>query len=92
MAKKKLTMFGIAVQKRLVETGMDQKELAAKVGTSEVYLHRILYGERAGHKYVDEIAEVLKLKTSDIHNYNQYIGGMSNARAGTSSRGRKAIG
>ncbi len=62
MKKRKLTPFGEKVKERLIDLNMTQKKLAKKIGTSEVYLSLILYGERSGEKYIDAINEVLKFK------------------------------
>ena len=55
-----LNIYGLEVKKRLLEIGMSQKELAEKVGTSEVYLSYIVTGQKKGWKYRDKINEVLK--------------------------------
>lgn len=57
--KRNLTPFGYKVKERLVEINLTQKKLAEKIGTSEVYLSMILYGERSGHKYIPKINEIL---------------------------------
>ncbi|WP_409227956.1 helix-turn-helix domain-containing protein [Gudongella sp. SC589] len=61
MRKRNLTPFGYKVKKRLVQMNLTQKKLAEKIGTSEVYLSMILYGERSGDKYIPKINEVLDL-------------------------------
>lgn len=61
MRKRKLTVFGNYVKNRLFELNMTQKSLAKKIGTSEVYLSMILYGERSGAKYKDEIINILSI-------------------------------
>lgn len=63
MEKRKLTTFGIAVKKALVDKGMTQVELANKIGTSKQYLTFILCGERTGNKYMDSIITVLELES-----------------------------
>jgi transcriptional regulator with XRE-family HTH domain len=57
--KRNLTPFGYKVKHRLAQMNLTQKKLAEKIGTSEVYLSMILYGERSGHKYIPKINEVL---------------------------------
>lgn len=59
MNKRKLTKFGERVKDRLIEVNMTQKTLAKKIGTSEVYLSMILYGERSGNKYKQVIEDIL---------------------------------
>ncbi|EJU20357.1 toxin-antitoxin system, antitoxin component, Xre family [Peptoanaerobacter stomatis] len=54
-----LSIYGVKVKKRLVEIGMTQKELAEKVGTSEVYLSFIISGKKGGWKYREKIDEIL---------------------------------
>ena len=61
MRKRNLTPFGQKVKKRLVEINLTQKKLAEKIGTSEVYLSMILYGERSGEKYITRIEEILNI-------------------------------
>ena len=61
MKRRKLTPFGEKVKQKLVEVNMTQKRLAERIGTSEVYLSMILYGERSGRKYVPQINELLEL-------------------------------
>jgi len=62
MKKRRLTPFGEKVKERLVEINMTQKKLAEEIGASHVYLSMILYGERAGNKYIDVIKKTLKLE------------------------------
>ena len=62
MRKRRLTPFGEKVKESLIELNMTQKKLAEKVGTSNVYLSMILYGERSGEKYIDAIKEILDLE------------------------------
>lgn len=59
MRKRELTPFGHSVKKKLVEVNLTQKKLAERIGTSEVYLSMILYGERSGEKYLGRIREML---------------------------------
>jgi transcriptional regulator with XRE-family HTH domain len=61
MKKRRLTPFGEKVKKRLVELNITQKKLAEKIGTSDVYLSMILYGERSGNRYNEKIKKTLKL-------------------------------
>jgi transcriptional regulator with XRE-family HTH domain len=64
MKKRKLTPFGLKVKNRLADLNMTQKELANKIGTSDVYLSMILYGERSGNMYIEDIKKNLKLDDS----------------------------
>lgn len=59
--KRKLTVFGQSVKNKLFELNMTQKSLAEKLGTSEVYLSMILYGERSGAKYKNKIIYILSI-------------------------------
>ena len=59
--KRKLTATGIEIKKKLIEIGKTQKQLAYEIGTSEVYLNLILHGERAGKKYINNIADILAI-------------------------------
>ncbi|MDY0256130.1 helix-turn-helix transcriptional regulator [Gudongella oleilytica] len=61
MKRRKLTPFGEKVKQKLVEVNMTQKKLAEALGTSEVYLSMILYGERSGKKYILGINQILEL-------------------------------
>ncbi len=61
MRKRKLTPFGIRVKNILIDLNMTQKELASRIGTSDVYLSMILYGERSGNKYIDDIKDILNI-------------------------------
>lgn len=55
MKKRKLTPFGLKVKNKLADLNMSQKELAWKLGTSDVYLSMILYGVRSGQMYGEDI-------------------------------------
>ncbi|SES63870.1 helix-turn-helix domain-containing protein [[Clostridium] polysaccharolyticum] len=59
--KRNLTEYGKKVKHKLVELNMTQVELAEIIGTSEQYLGKILFGERSGGKYVEEINLLLGL-------------------------------
>ncbi len=61
MAEGKLTPFGKKVKKRLIDMGMTQVELADRVGITDKYLYKILYGYRSGIKYVEKIKSILKM-------------------------------
>ena len=61
MNRRKLTTFGEKVKQKLAEVNMTQKKLAEELGTSEVYLSMILYGERSGRKYLPHISDLLQL-------------------------------
>lgn len=62
MKRRALSEFGKFVNEKLIELNMTQKDLAKKIGTSEVYLSCILRGERAGQKYRGEILKVISDK------------------------------
>lgn len=61
MKKRKLTPFGLRVKNRLADLNMTQKELSEKLGTSDAYLSMILYGERSGNMYIEDIKRILKI-------------------------------
>lgn len=56
-----LTPFGRQVKLRLLEVGMDARELADRVGTSPVQISRILHGTRPGRKQIPKIARELNI-------------------------------
>lgn len=62
--KLKLTPFGLATKKRLLDKGMTQKELAEELGIHGCYLTDILYGIRPGWKYRERIEDILSMKKS----------------------------
>ncbi|MCR1899324.1 helix-turn-helix transcriptional regulator [Irregularibacter muris] len=62
MRKRKLTPFGLRVKNRLADLNMSQKVLAEKLGTSDVYLSMILYGERSGDMYIENIKLFLNIE------------------------------
>jgi transcriptional regulator with XRE-family HTH domain len=62
MKKRKLTPFGLKVKNKLADLNMSQKELAEKLSTSDVYLSMILYGERSGDMYIEDIKTILKIE------------------------------
>lgn len=61
MKKRKLTPLGLKVKNRLADLNMTQKELAKKLGTSDAYLSMILYGERSGSIYIEDIKNILNI-------------------------------
>ena len=58
----RLTPFGMAVRKRLIDKNMTQVELAALLGCNKQYIHKILVGERSGKKYMKEISRILGIE------------------------------
>lgn len=60
-----LSIYGLKVRNRLNELGITQKELAKKIGTSEVYLSYILNGKKGGWKYKIKINEILENSTNE---------------------------
>lgn len=63
MAKRALTSYGRTIQKRLIDKGMTQVELAEYLGCDPGYLCQILYGDRTGTKYREKISELLDIET-----------------------------
>ncbi|MDE7063368.1 MAG: helix-turn-helix domain-containing protein [Lachnospiraceae bacterium] len=59
--KRQITPFGKTIKLRLVELEMSQEELASMVGTTPQYINHIIYGERSGEKYIEEIKRVLQI-------------------------------
>lgn len=57
----RMTQFGRKVKKRLIDKDMTQTELAAQIGCTTQYLHKILCGERSGKKYLEDIAKILEI-------------------------------
>lgn len=59
----RLTSFGAAVRKRLIDLDMTQVELAALIGCDKQYLYKILCGKRSGkRKYIEKISKVLDIE------------------------------
>ena len=56
--------FAKEVKKALIECEMTQVELADMLGIKKQYLWKILSGERAGTKYMDDIRKILGLNTA----------------------------
>lgn len=71
MRKRIPTEFGRAVQVRLLDTGMTQEDLIARVKNDykqfldSSYLYKILTGQRKAPKVVKAIREVLDLPDQD---------------------------
>lgn len=57
--KNRLTPLGKEIKKKLADKEMRQVELAEQIGTSNIYLSRIIHGARSGRKYLDSICSVL---------------------------------
>jgi transcriptional regulator with XRE-family HTH domain len=56
----KLTPYGRAIKKGLIDREMTQAELCRRIGCSEeTYLIKIMTGQRSGEKYHDAIRDVL---------------------------------
>lgn len=55
----KLTPYGKKIQKRLIDRGMTQAELAEQLGCRPSYLCNILHGNRSGRRYWEKIASIL---------------------------------
>lgn len=60
--RSELTPFGRLVKIRLLERGMDARELARRIGTSPVQVSRILHGKRPGHEQIPQIASLLNIE------------------------------
>ena len=56
-----MTPLGKEIKKKLVDREMTQAQLAKQIGTSKVYLSRIMYGSRSGEKYLESICTVLNI-------------------------------
>lgn len=57
--RKRPTPFGRYIKKRLIDRDMQQKELAALVGTAPPMITYIIYGERAADKWIEPICAAL---------------------------------
>jgi len=57
--KRQITPMGKEIKRRLVELEMSQEELATSVGCSPQYINHIIYGERSGEKYLEQIFLIL---------------------------------
>ncbi len=64
--KKKTSALGKVIKKRLIEKDLTQRELAEKVGVSNVYLNQIISGQRSGKKYLEDIFKELELDISKV--------------------------
>ena len=62
----KLTPFGKAVKKRLIDKGLTMSSFAEYIGVDKRYLSDILYGRRSGAKYIAVIAIELDI---DLEKY-----------------------
>ncbi len=63
--KRQITPMGKEIKRRLVELEMSQEELATSVGCSPQYINHIIYGERSGEKYLEQI--FLNLGMDEYH-------------------------
>ena len=61
--RRELTEAGIKIKTRLMELNMTQQELADKIGMKAAYLTMIIYGERSGKKYLNDIYYCLGIKS-----------------------------
>jgi len=61
--KWKLTPFGMQVKMRLLEKDMTVSELAERIGVKQSYLSQVLYGDKKGYKYMNEICMILEIET-----------------------------
>ena len=60
--KWKLTPFGMKVKMRLLEKDMTVSELADRIGVKQSYLSQVLYGDKKGYKYMDQICTILEIE------------------------------
>lgn len=61
MTKRQMTPMGKEIKRRLVEMEMSQADLAAELGTSPQYVNHIIFGERSGEKYLEDICRILEI-------------------------------
>lgn len=59
--RRELTPRGKMINKRLIDLGMTQCELAAQLGTTPQYLQKVIHGERSGEKYLASMEQILKI-------------------------------
>ena len=60
--KWKLTPFGMQVKMRLLEKNMTVSELAERIGVKQSYLSQVLYGDKKGYKYMEQICSFLEIE------------------------------
>jgi transcriptional regulator with XRE-family HTH domain len=63
---KRLTRLGVEVKRWLLDHRMTQRELAARLGVSEQYLSKILYGQKPVGKYLPALAETLGMGVDEL--------------------------
>lgn len=61
-SKRQMTALGKEIKRRLLELEISQEELAEMVGTSPQYINHIIFGERSGKKYMDQIRSILNIQ------------------------------
>lgn len=61
--RRKYSAFEKTVKKRLIDKGMTSIELSHLLNTTPQYLNKIFKGERSGEKYIEQIKEILNIKT-----------------------------
>lgn len=76
-----ITPFGRLVKIRLLERGMNARELAQAVGTSPVQISRILHGKRPGREQVPRIAQVLDIQLDENGEWTDQTKSMPAAQA-----------
>ncbi|WP_270170758.1 hypothetical protein [Paenibacillus sp. SYP-B4298] len=59
---KKLTLFGLAVKRALLEKQMTQKQFCEREGIPVNRFTEILYGLRPGNRYRKQIADALGIE------------------------------
>lgn len=67
-AKRKLTEFGMYVKKKLLDLGIEQRDLIKEVGMSETYLIDIIYGGRTADEMKKRIIDTLNRLETEMLN------------------------
>lgn len=65
----KITRFGVAVKKALLERGLSQREFCAQYGIPENRFCEMLHGIRPGYKYRSLVERVLQLEGLSSETY-----------------------
>ena len=53
--------LGKQIKKKLIDNDMTAAQLADALGTTPLYLNKILHGERSGEKYIEKIKQLLNI-------------------------------
>ena len=62
---RKVTEFGKAIRKRLIDLDMNQTDLARRIGTSKVTITYIIHGDRNPGRWEAAIREILGLSSAE---------------------------